>query len=119
MSNVSISRSCLSNRNLILSLRSFWRAASSSSICNEHSQQPPSTAPPCPVPQSPSGTYLLFQVCPAQRHPLLQLLEFPFVLCFCLHLNLALVCVEQLHLLLELQSQGLAFCFLGLVQPEL
>lgn len=77
----------------------------------------PSPALP-PVP-TPWHTYLLLQVCPAQRHPLLQLLEFPFVLCFCLHLNFALVRVEQLHLLLELQSQRLAFRFLGLVQPEL
>lgn len=41
------------------------------------------------------------------------------MLCFCLHLNFALVRVEELHLLLELQSQGLAFCFLGLVQSQL
>lgn len=79
-----------------------------------------------PAPRSSTGnpgsapeTYLLFKVRPAQRHPLLQLLEFPFVLCFCLHLNFALVRVEQLHLLLELQSQGLAFRFLGLIQPQL
>lgn len=38
MSKVSISRSCLSNRYFILSLRSFWRAASSSSIWKKHKQ---------------------------------------------------------------------------------
>lgn len=70
-------------------------------------------------PNSPPGAYLLLQMCSAQRHPLLQLLEFSFMLCFCLHLNFALVRVEELHLLLELQSQGLAFRFLSLVQPEL
>ena len=119
MSNVSSSRSCLSNRNFIRSLRSFWRAASSSSIWKKHSQHAgpaPQAGPSCAA-SSPPQPYLLLQVRPAQRHALLQLLEFPFMLCFRLHLDFALVRVEQLHLLLELQSQGLAFRFLGLVEP--
>ena len=36
-----------------------------------------------------------------------------------LHLDLALVGIEQLHLLLQLLPQGLALSFLGLVQTQL
>lgn len=41
------------------------------------------------------------------------------MLCFRLHLDFALVGIEQLHLLLKLQPQGLAFRFLSLIQPQL
>lgn len=56
---------------------------------------------------------------PAQRHLLLQLLQLALVLRLGLHLDLALVGIEQLHLLLQLLPQGLALGFLGLVQPQL
>lgn len=62
---------------------------------------------------------LLFQVSPAQRHLLLQLLQLAIVLGLGLHLDLALVGIEQLHLLLQLLPQGLALGFLGLVQTQL
>lgn len=56
---------------------------------------------------------------PAQRHLLLELLLLALVLSFGLHLDLALVGIEQLHLLLQLLPQGLALCFLGLIQTQL
>lgn len=56
---------------------------------------------------------------PAQRHLLLQLLQLAIVLGLGLHLDLALVGIEQLHLLLQLLPQGLALGFLGLVQTQL
>lgn len=59
--------------------------------------------------------YLLFQEGPPQGDPLLQFPQLPLVLRLGLHLDLALVGVEQPHLLLQLQPQGLAFCFLSLV----
>lgn len=68
---------------------------------------------------APWRRYLLFQVSSAQRHLLLQLLLLALVLRLGLHLDLALVGVEQLHLLLQLLPQGLALGFLGLVQPQL
>lgn len=63
--------------------------------------------------------HLLFQVSPAQGHLLLQLLLLALVLRLGLHLDLALVGVEQLHLLLQLLPQGLALGFLGLIQTQL
>lgn len=56
---------------------------------------------------------------PTQRHLLLQLLLLALVLRLGLHLDLALVGIEQLHLLLQLLPQGLALGFLGLVQTQL
>lgn len=41
------------------------------------------------------------------------------MLCLGLHLDLALVGIEQLHLLLQLLPQGLALRFLGLIQTQL
>lgn len=63
--------------------------------------------------------HLLFQVCSAQRHLLLQLLLLTLMLRLGLHLDLALVGIEQLHLLLQLLPQGLALRFLGLIQTQL
>lgn len=62
---------------------------------------------------------LLFQVSPAVRHFLFQLLLLALVLCLSLHLDLALVGIEELHLLLQLLPQGLALSFLGLIQTQL
>ncbi len=63
--------------------------------------------------------HLLLQVSSAQRNLLLQLLQLALVLRLGLHLDLALVGIEQLHLLLQLLPQGLALGFLGLVQTQL
>lgn len=64
-------------------------------------------------------SYLLLKEGPAQRHPLLQLVQLPVVLSLCLHLDLALIGIEQLQFLLQLHLQDLALCFLRLVQSQL
>lgn len=64
-------------------------------------------------------SYFLLQQSPPQRHPLLQLPSLLVVLCVCLHLDFALVSIEQLKLLLQLHPQHLTLRLLSFIQPQL